>query len=93
MSDNETLDVASARQTAIANGLRFYAGSSCNVHPGAMRYVASKACVECAKAARKASAAANAEKDKLRKRAARALQKETAARPIQSSVICEIIGL
>ena len=74
---------SSARSAAKAAGMRFYQGSPCGMHPGALRYVASKACVECAKAARKRNV--DTERDKLRKRAARAR--------VASSIICELVGL
>ena len=89
---------SSVRSAAKAAGSRFYQGSLCTAHPAALRYVASKACVECAKAARKRNA--DTERDKLRKRAARARAAERALdsdmardHASHSSIICELVGL
>lgn len=86
---NETIDRANARQ----NGTRFYRGAPCLIHPEALRYTASKACVECAKAARKANT--NREKDAARKRAARKRKGETASATnyAPSWVICDLLGI
>lgn len=70
------------RSQARETGARFYVGSPCSMHPTAMRYTASKACTECAKAARKRNT--DREKDKLRKRAARS---------ISSAIRCEELGI
>lgn len=85
----ETIDRANARQ----NGMNFYHGKPCLLHPAALRYVASKACVECAKAARKANT--DKEKDAARKRESRKRKSETAIanKSTPSWVICDILGI
>lgn len=84
MTDSTHISDASARQSAKTEGRSMYVGKPCAAHPGSMRYVASKSCVECAKAARKAGQVENRARDAARKLAKRTQQK---------SLICEIIGL